>query len=297
ANVIAKLFLAGQILWACGNSCVKTSILLLYVKLFPSKVLHILCYTTIALTWCYFISVFIESFVLCQPVQFNWDKTIPGGSCKTEEQNTAFLIAGITNLVLDVVVVFLPMPTLWALRHSTKKRIGVIGIFSLGLIVCIVTLLRVVWLQNWDLSDLTYTLKPGAIYSILEPALGVLNACLPVIAPVLKKLFRKGQPGTQVAGYSGQGSNPGGKWYGKNKSVESSKQTSDTKIFQKTQQPDVELGSLEKTKSQTVGTTTIMEWDSARTEVTPLVNDERWSQKNRIRMTTDWTVQSSSPRR
>lgn len=49
-------------------------------------------------------------------------------------------------------------------------------------------MLRVIWLQNWDLTDMTYTVTPGAIYSVLEPTLGVVNACLPTIKPAIIKM-------------------------------------------------------------------------------------------------------------
>lgn len=82
-----------------------------------------------ALTACYFVSVLLEGFLLCQPVQFNWDKTIPG-ECHNE--NLAYLLAGITNLIIDVLVVVLPIPMLWGLQMPLTKKIGVIGMFSLG---------------------------------------------------------------------------------------------------------------------------------------------------------------------
>lgn len=47
------------------------------------------------------------------------------------------------------------------------------------------SLMRVIWLSNWDLTDMTYTVTPGAIYSVLEPTLGVVNACLPTIKPAI----------------------------------------------------------------------------------------------------------------
>jgi hypothetical protein len=50
------------------------------------------------------------------------------------------------------------------------------------------------WLATWDLTDLTYTETPGAIYSILEPTLGVVNACLPTIKPAMKKILELDTP-------------------------------------------------------------------------------------------------------
>ena len=118
-----------QLLWAAANTCVKISILSLYTSLFPSRRFILLCYATMAVTSAYFLSVLLETFLLCQPVQFNWDKSI-AGTC--EGQNTAYLVAGITNLLIDVFVVVMPMPMLFGLRMSLRKRLGVVGMFSLG---------------------------------------------------------------------------------------------------------------------------------------------------------------------
>lgn len=64
----------------------------------------------------YWISVFLEIFILCTPVEFNWDKSIPGGHC--DGDNITYLVAGITNLTIDVFIVALPMPMLFRLRIS-----------------------------------------------------------------------------------------------------------------------------------------------------------------------------------
>lgn len=126
---IYQLFVPAQLLWAAANSCVKISILSLYTSLFPNRRFVFLCYATMVVTAAYFISVLLETFLLCKPVQFNWDKSI-AGTC--EGQNTAYLVAGITNLVIDVFVVVMPMPMLLGLRMSLRKRLSVIGMFSLG---------------------------------------------------------------------------------------------------------------------------------------------------------------------
>ncbi|KAG8158811.1 hypothetical protein KVR01_011254 [Diaporthe batatas] len=106
--------------------------------------------------------VLVETFALCKPVEYSWDKTIEG-ECAGE--NTAYLIAGIVNLVIDTFIVALPMPQVFRLQMTLTKRISVAGMFSLGALICIISLLRIIWLYTWDLSDLTYTVTPGAIHS------------------------------------------------------------------------------------------------------------------------------------
>ncbi|KAI0845129.1 hypothetical protein F5Y00DRAFT_247109 [Daldinia vernicosa] len=134
----------------------------------------------------YFISVLVESFVLCTPVQYNWDKSIPG---KCTNQDQAYLGAGITNLIIDAFIVILPMPMVFRLRMPWPKKLSIAAMFSLGAIICILSLLRILSVLAWDLTDITYSNVRLNIYSELEPTLGVVNACLPTIKPALNFIF------------------------------------------------------------------------------------------------------------
>lgn len=78
----------------------------------------------------YFLSVFLETFLLCHPVQFNWDKSIPNGRCNN--QNIAYLLAGTTNLVIDAFIVALPIPKLYGIQIMLAKRIAIGAMFGLG---------------------------------------------------------------------------------------------------------------------------------------------------------------------
>ncbi|RYP79462.1 hypothetical protein DL770_006643 [Monosporascus sp. CRB-9-2] len=64
--------------------------------------------------------------------------------------------------------------------------------FSLGGLICILSLIRVISVLRWDLTDITYTNTRIVIYSILEPTLGLVNACLPTIKPALHAIFGTG---------------------------------------------------------------------------------------------------------
>ncbi|KAI0433463.1 hypothetical protein F5Y09DRAFT_298977 [Xylaria sp. FL1042] len=133
----------------------------------------------------YFISVIHEAFVLCKPVQYNWDKSIPG---ERTNQHLAFLLAGITNLLVDTLIVALPMPKLFGLHMSLSKRLSIAAMFGLRAVIIIISFLRVLSLVSWNLDDVTYAFTQIAIYSIVEPTLGVVNACLPVIKPALQAI-------------------------------------------------------------------------------------------------------------
>ncbi|KAI1174276.1 hypothetical protein F4777DRAFT_589290 [Nemania sp. FL0916] len=181
-----KLAIPAQLLWAAANACNKISILFLYTDLFPEKFFIRVCHVIIAISAAYFLSVFLEAFLLCTPSAYFWDKTIPGGICHNVK--IAYLIAGTVNLVIDAAVVILPMPKVLGLEMPLEKKISIVGMFSLGGLISIISFVRVLWLINWDLNDVTYTITPGAIYATLEPTLGIVNACLPTMKPAVGRL-------------------------------------------------------------------------------------------------------------
>ncbi|KAI0847687.1 hypothetical protein F5Y00DRAFT_271026 [Daldinia vernicosa] len=60
--------------------------------------------------------------------------------------------------------------------------------FSVGAVIWVFSLLRVMWLFKLDIDDPTYSYSTCVIYSALEPALGVINACVPTIKPAINRL-------------------------------------------------------------------------------------------------------------
>lgn len=97
--------------------------------------IHTAVYIVIALTVALIVAVIFESFLLCRPFRFTWDKTIPGGVCGSSTD--AYLSIAIVNLVIDVAVVVLPMPVLWKLQMPIGKKIAISAILSLGLLYVI----------------------------------------------------------------------------------------------------------------------------------------------------------------
>ena len=77
--------------------------------------------------WLYDILV---AFLICHPLAFNWDQTIPSGHCGNEI--AAYIAAHSMNFALDVSLAILPMPVLWGLQMPTKKKIEISIMFSLG---------------------------------------------------------------------------------------------------------------------------------------------------------------------
>jgi hypothetical protein len=125
-------FTAGQLFWGAANTSVKFSILHLYLVIFQDIRFRRACYVLFFIATCYFISVFLETFLLCKPVEYNWNKKIHG-HCDHMAKET-YLAAGIINLVCDAFIIAMPLPVLFGLTLPRGKKVGLIAIFGVGVV-------------------------------------------------------------------------------------------------------------------------------------------------------------------
>lgn len=109
-----KAYFAIQILFPTTMSFAKISMLFLYRRIFPSRRFNILLYVVGAVILAWWFAGTLAIIFVCHPVQYFWDKTIPGGHCGSET-GILYGIAG-PNVVTDVVVLVLPLPILWKLQ-------------------------------------------------------------------------------------------------------------------------------------------------------------------------------------
>jgi hypothetical protein len=77
------------------------------------------------------IALILNSFLICKPIAFKWDRTLNGqcGSPVAEEISFAAV-----NMIIDGMIVFLPTPIIWKLQKSVKEKIGISCMFGLGLV-------------------------------------------------------------------------------------------------------------------------------------------------------------------
>ncbi|KAL6716937.1 hypothetical protein ACLMJK_004849 [Lecanora helva] len=138
----------------------------------------------------YWVISLLVFFFLCHPVAYEWNKDIRGGTCL--DTVAAFYSISAINLGLDLVVVVLPMPILWTLQMPVSKKVAISLIFGMGIVnssTCAITAVRIITLTLIDGSDLSYSMILTSICSILEPCLGIISACLPVLQPALARIL------------------------------------------------------------------------------------------------------------
>ncbi|KAL8905612.1 MAG: hypothetical protein Q9207_002522 [Kuettlingeria erythrocarpa] len=155
---------------------------------------------------------------ICTPISYFWTRS-GTGHCINEM--LMFYISAALTVVADVLILLLPMPIIWRLQMHRSKKIGVMAIFLLGGFTCVATIVRMVYIRQIVVIDPTWTQVDPGIWSAIEPCMGIVSACLPVIGPLLRTKLgsmvgspswlsrpkRSGQDASYVAGSSARRGN------------------------------------------------------------------------------------------
>lgn len=70
----------------------------------------------------------------CNPVSFFWDKGQPGGSCLPGAVPKLGLSNGVLATIGDIIIYLMPIQPLTKLKIDRKTKLGLIGLFTLGLL-------------------------------------------------------------------------------------------------------------------------------------------------------------------
>jgi hypothetical protein len=83
---------------------------------------------------------------LCQPISAYWDFKA-SGTCMNAEVH--FFSTAVVGIILDWAVWILPIPVVVRLKLPQKQKWGLVGVFGLGEIVCVVSALRLVLVWHY----------------------------------------------------------------------------------------------------------------------------------------------------
>ncbi|KAM0814430.1 putative G-protein coupled receptors family 1 profile domain-containing protein [Seiridium cardinale] len=210
-DFLKMLFVQSQI-YIFTIVCIKVSILLEWKKIFVPRgtrnfvywAAHVMIWTCLA----FYLSTIIAFNVACDPYEANWNKLI-GGTCNRVlpgfiEQSTG----AIYNFVTDLVILLIPQRSIWKLHMSTKKKLGVSVIFSVGFLACVTALLRLIYTYRYaGTSDFTYVFSALTLCTASEMTCGFLVICIPTLPAVFTKMKHSVGVYTKPSKLESEGSN------------------------------------------------------------------------------------------
>lgn len=126
-----QLMFLSPILWVIAVTTIRAAIIFLYVQIFPTRLFRNVCYAALAANVAFGATAVIADCLICQPIRYRWAPSMVHGSCG--DQKSLDMYIAILNLLQDIVIVVLPIPILWRLQMARSKKMGVIGIFGVGI--------------------------------------------------------------------------------------------------------------------------------------------------------------------
>ncbi|KAL8314416.1 hypothetical protein RB593_008174 [Gaeumannomyces tritici] len=186
-----KVSMAGQSLFSLATCFAKLSILLSYIRIAPEHSLFR------RFTWG---SMALAVAIAVAPISTYWDLGEQAPVC-LRESLLMFSLA-VANVTTDLLLAVLPMPTLAKLNLPLGQRIATIALFSLGLVVIAVGVVRCYWIYDvvvLDMADFTWE---GAnhsynvwIWTALECNLAINCGSIPVLRPLFFVIISGGTSG------------------------------------------------------------------------------------------------------
>ncbi|PYI14811.1 hypothetical protein BO99DRAFT_11962 [Aspergillus violaceofuscus CBS 115571] len=179
-----------QLFWNTCLPIIKLSIALFYQRIFPIRSMVIACRTIIVFLFAWYLAFQTTAIFQCTPIHHAWQKKTTHGRCIKFVPFVITLAA--TNLCTDILLLALPTREIWKLQIAQGKKIGLSVIFTLGVIVCIISLVRLENLIAISNADITWSDTYSHLWTAIESSLGVVVACLPSLMPIVR-LIRHGK--------------------------------------------------------------------------------------------------------
>ncbi|KAL4965827.1 uncharacterized protein BDV14DRAFT_189365 [Aspergillus stella-maris] len=158
----------------------KIAMLLLYLRLFPHETFRLVTKITIIITAAWGLAFTLANIFSCRPINYYWAQwdTETEGYCTNSLM--LFWIHAVTDIVLDMVILVIPLPRLLKLSFSWPKKLGIISMFTMGVIVTAVIIVRFIILIGTDVTkNRTKTFISLAVWTYLEIYLSIAIGCMP----------------------------------------------------------------------------------------------------------------------
>ncbi|KAK1753711.1 hypothetical protein QBC47DRAFT_415470 [Echria macrotheca] len=190
---IVRTFFINMLLYTATRFLVRSSIILFYLRVFPpgaeNKLGRLLVGTLVA-NLVYNFSFFMAVIFQCNPVHSFWTAWAEeDGDGHCGNVNALAWVAAITGIIFDAWLLALPFPQLLSLNLHWKKKVMGSMMFSVGICVMIISLVRLKTISDFSRAvNPTKDIVGVCLWSGIELDVGVICPCLPSFRLLLRRL-------------------------------------------------------------------------------------------------------------
>ncbi|KAK4038797.1 hypothetical protein C8A01DRAFT_17137 [Parachaetomium inaequale] len=200
-ETILKMLVAYELIYATSISTIKLSVMFFYLRVFVNRGLRMATKAALIFVSLWSVGNILQVFLICRPFVKTYSLTAEG---VCGDQVASFIAIGAFNIISDVIILTLPLPTVWSLKISTPAKLGLTGVFLVGLVVSVIGVIRIVTLTQLDLTNLTSTMIWADFWSATEPNLAILCVSLPMLGSLWSRCVATRRGASKLAYHSSE---------------------------------------------------------------------------------------------
>lgn len=109
----------------------RISLLFLYLRIFTGRIVRSLCWSLMVFLMICWASYSVTSIFQCVPIDFFWNRLSEEGQCFNIDNFYRSFTP--PYIVADILTILIPIPTVWRLRSSNSRKIGLTVLFCIGI--------------------------------------------------------------------------------------------------------------------------------------------------------------------
>ncbi|KAI9708056.1 MAG: hypothetical protein M1820_004260 [Bogoriella megaspora] len=187
-QLYVKILFTTTILYFAVSTSIKLAILFMYNKLFSGnrafkQQLYLASFVILA----WWSGCTVATLTNCIPLGRTWLNS-SGDPRYCFNFNVFWMAAGAVEVVIDVLVLSTPIPTVLRLQLTKQNKTNVVMLFMLGAFVVVTGIIRTIKGYNPGHHQVLYS--RAVFWTILHTGLGIICACLPILMPLVNPVAR-----------------------------------------------------------------------------------------------------------
>ncbi|KAI9789339.1 MAG: hypothetical protein M1816_006228 [Peltula sp. TS41687] len=188
----SKILFAYTVIYPACITLIKLSILLLYSRLFVIRtfrhVVFIVEIFVVALGVASCFATFFRCTLVSNAWRAPWDQLVAGVCI---DRGKLYNATASLNIIADFALLILPMPVVWHLQMSRRQKLALTGVFALGSVASIASIVRLYALIRIDgPPDLTWdTVNVIIWYVLLNGVIAQATSTLIMLMPDICKVI------------------------------------------------------------------------------------------------------------
>ncbi|KAI0018446.1 hypothetical protein F4780DRAFT_781447 [Xylariomycetidae sp. FL0641] len=132
--------------------------------------------------------VWIFGLSKCTPTAKVFDKSVPGTCWDLEKLNHFYTFVGYYSAIMDFVLALLPWNIIMNMGMLKREKVGVAVAMSMGALAGVAGIVKAVKVASMTSPDITYDRVDLTIWTLAEPAISIMAACIPILRMLYREL-------------------------------------------------------------------------------------------------------------